>query len=879
MGGTVLYVRGPAGDGRRTLDGEFETVAATATGAAVEVLADRPIGCVVVEHASDGPGPDAVAAIRERDATVPIVFCSAEPDGELAAAATRAGATEYYAPSAVGQSLEERVRARLDEHWTAARTGDATASVDDWASVADPPPIDERYREALEAIDDGVYVLDDEGRFTFVNEALTELTGYDEAELLGERTAMIKDERTVAQAERIQESLRASEDSETTFELDILHRTGDPVPCEAHMSVVRNEDDEFVGKAGVVRDVSERRDRERRLSRLLDASRTFQTAQSTEAVAEAVVEATVDALEHDLCIVRLYDGETGQLVQVARGNSGPSLGDRPSYEVGEGGPGRAFETGETRQLQESDVEPFGDVGAFEDAIYVPLGERGAVTVATTDSEGLGPADVSLAEVVASTAVAALERVDREAELERYRTVIENVQDMVYVVDEDERFSLVTDPLADWLGYDRADLVGSHPRTVLAPGETERFESRIADLWAVGDVAASRRFETEWVTADGDHLPAEVEVSLFPTEAAYAGTVGVVRDLSELVQTRERLETQRNRFSYLFDNLPDAVVETTIDEDGRPIVGTVNDAFTEVFGYESETVVGESLDDFILPPEAQEEGRHIDERAADSEVTNREVRRRTADGFRDFLFRGVPYELDDGGTHAFGIYTDITAQKERERRLEVLNRVLRHNLRNDLNVVLGYAEMLVDELDDDLGSRAEALREKAAELAALSDRARSLDRTMRSGSPRDTTVELDGLVADAVAEYEAEFPLDVETDLASVRVVGDNRLRVAVEELLENVVEHAGPDASVRVEAESADQEVRLTVADDGPGIPENERAVITGSVDITQFRHGTGLGLWVVKWVCESCGGRLRFEESGLGGACVVLSLTPATDD
>ena len=159
---------------------------------------------------------------------------------------------------------------------------------------------------------------------------------------------------------------------------------------------------------------------------------------------------------------------------------------------------------------------------------------------------------------------------------------------------------------------------------------------------------------------------------------------------------------------------------------------------------------------------------------------------------------------------------------------------------------------------------------------MTARARSTGRCAR-GSPRDSVVGLATLVDDVVAGYDREYSaLTVETAVADVRVVGDGRLALAVEELLDNVVEHAGAGSTVRVESERAGEDIRLRVADDGPGIPDHERSAVGGSTEITQLEHGSGLGLWVVRWVCESCGGRLRFGESDLGGAAVVLSLTGA---
>jgi len=174
-------------------------------------------------------------------------------------------------------------------------------------------------------------------------------------------------------------------------------------------------------------------------------------------------------------------------------------------------------------------------------------------------------------------------------------------------------------------------------------------------------------------------------------------------------------------------------------------------------------------------------------------------------------------------------------------------------------------------DDDVREWAETLLAKASEVTTLSERVRSLDHTVGRGSARDSTVALADLVETTVDDYRDRATVHVDVD--DVTVVGDDRLTLALSELLDNSVRYGGAGARVRVATERDDGQVRLRVADDGPGIPDTERIVADDSATITQLEHGSGLGLWVVKWVCESCGGRLSFEESPLGGAAVVLSL------
>jgi len=982
--GTVLHVRPRdadegawTGEGSWTALGVRVRTASTVTDALATVRrgddGSDDIDCAVVDRRVGGEG-DALATIegiRERCPDLPVLCCSAHPDGVFAAAATRRGATEYVPRGTDGPSLVDRVATYLPDRDDGGddRTDDDAGGPVGIAGERRETPDGreyeadvERYEAIVEAVDDAVYALDDEGRFEVVNDAMTDLTGYDREELLGEHTAIVKDAETVALAERKLRDLLRGDDVETTFELELQPKAGEPVTCEDHMTML-TDDGAFDGTAGVIRDITDRKEQERRLraarerlADLLDSSEALLEAHDREAVAEVVADAAADALGFDYTLVRLHDPETDRLEAVAGASAdGNALdgatGDgtpardgesstankdpasevtpaaRPTYAADEGGPGAAFAAGEIRHYP-SDFET-GVVDEPErivEALYVPLGERGVLSVGATEADAFDTQDRSLAEILGSNAAVALDRVAYEEELVQYRTVLENVQDMVYVVDEDERFSLVTDPLAEWLGYDREELVGAHPSVILDEGATEDFEAAIADIWydaadraevggetgtnagaptdtgtesgtesgtppdstagsagtrtdSTAGSAGTRTVEVEFHTTDGETRPATVDVSLLPVEEGFAGSVGVVRDRSELREARAKLQTQRDRFSYLFDNLPDAVVEGELDERGSdsPDVTDVNDAFVDVFGYEPETVVGETLDEFVLPPDDRDEGADIDRRIAAGEVVQREVRRLTAGGYRDFLFRGIPYDTSGEYTHGFGIYTDITEQKERERRLEVLNRVLRHNLRNDLNVVLGYAEMLSNRTNDDtIAEWADTLREKASEVATLGDRVRSLDQRMRRGSARDDDVDIAAAVDDAVETFRADHSdAAVETDVPAVSVVGDGRLSLALSELLHNSAEHADSDVRVRITATCEDRRVALRVADDGPGIPDHEQSIVTESDEITQLNHGSGLGLWIVKWVCDSCGGRLHFEESDLGGTAVVLSLTP----
>jgi len=147
------------------------------------------------------------------------------------------------------------------------------------------------------------------------------------------------------------------------------------------------------------------------------------------------------------------------------------------------------------------------------------------------------------------------------------------------------------------------------------------------------------------------------------------------------------------FRHLFQELEDAVVKFELVE-SDPVIIDANDAFDDVFGHNGETVIGEPLNELIVPAAKREEAAQFDQQTEEGQSNAAIVERMTDEGERKFVYRGVPYKQNYG----FAIYSDITDDLQRERHLDVLHRVLRHNLRNDLNVVLGMATKIIETTD-------------------------------------------------------------------------------------------------------------------------------------------------------------------------------------
>lgn len=224
-----------------------------------------------------------------------------------------------------------------------------------------------------------------------------------------------------------------------------------------------------------------------------------------------------------------------------------------------------------------------------------------------------------------------------------------------------------------------------------------------------------------------------------------------------------------------------------------------------------------------------------------------------------------------------VLDDVTDRERRAQQLAVLNRVLRHNLRNDVGVVLGHADLLADRLDGREGRMAAAAASGARALSSLGEKARIVERVLDDEPRRELRVA--ALLADAVAPVRESHPdreLTVEAASALRVRTAEATLTAAVGELVENAAEHgAGP---IRVTAEREAGTLSVTVTDAGPGIPPAELDPIAAGEE-TPLEHGSGLGLWIAHWAAAALGGEATFEDRTPTGTRATIRLPVGPPD
>lgn len=223
------------------------------------------------------------------------------------------------------------------------------------------------------------------------------------------------------------------------------------------------------------------------------------------------------------------------------------------------------------------------------------------------------------------------------------------------------------------------------------------------------------------------------------------------------------------------------------------------------------------------------------------------------------------------------------EKERELRstrdqLAVLNRLMRHDIRNDLSIVVGRTSELADYVDDDEGE--EVLSEVLVAGHHVLELTRTIEEAVESitapGAPTLTDVDVRPVLLDEIEKARTLYSrgeIVVEGGIPSVKVRGNGLLSSVFGNLVSNaMLYNDAEEPEVRIGVEVRDDVVRVTVADNGPGIPAHRADEI--------FQHGesgndggTGTGLFIVDRLVQQFGGDVSVETRGRGSTFVVTLL------
>ena len=452
-----------------------------------------------------------------------------------------------------------------------------------------------------------------------------------------------------------------------------------------------------------------------------------------------------------------------------------------------------------------------------------------------------------------------ERSQRKQELEYYEQLVEDLPVGVFRTTTDGEILSVNERVVEIFAADS-------PADLRAAGVEDRYAqpkkyTQLLERLKRGEKIKNEHVRLVTVTGEPRHCKITLRVT---NEGDTQYITGIVQDVTDEREVKEELKQVKT----IANALNDAVY--VVDEHGQ--FEYVNDEFTELTGYDRETVLGSTpaliKDEDAVAAAENQLGQLLSSDGPDTAAFEVTIQPRDGEPIICEDQMGVlPYEGEyfDGSV---GVLRDITDRKQQEEqlrrerdRLDEFAGVVSHDLRNPLNVATSSVQVAAQECDsphldraERAHSRMETLIEDLLTLARGGDQVESPDPVVLQ--------ELAESAWENVATSTAQ--VCVETDNTRTLLADRSRLSQLLENLYRNAIEHGDDGVTVRV-GELAEGR-GLYVEDDGPGIPAEDRETVFES-GYSTAEEGTGFGLSIVEQVAEAHGWEIQATTGSDGGA------------
>ncbi|RPI39981.1 MAG: PAS domain S-box protein [Methanoregulaceae archaeon] len=438
----------------------------------------------------------------------------------------------------------------------------------------------------------------------------------------------------------------------------------------------------------------------------------------------------------------------------------------------------------------------------------------------------------------------------------YGTLADAAQDLIYIIDKDDTVAYVNTYGAMMIGRNRQDIIG-RPRKTLFPGpEGERQYQNLRQVFSTGVS----------LHAEGQvHLPSRdtwQDTHLIPLknpEGIITAVMGISRDITAMKQGMESLRRSESQYRSFIDNVQDVLYRT--DMGGK--LTMISLAGAKMAGYDSpEKMIGiDMAHDLYEDP--QERKKFFSILARKGSVTAYPLVLKARDGRRYHVTASSQYFYDAQGNvlGIEGIIHDVThlrqaedALKEANRKLNLLNSITRHDVANQLTVLLGYTQLAmiknpdpiiadflqkIDSVATTIGRQIE-FSKAYQELGVHAPGWFNLDDVFARTKPRDI------LFSSSCSETE---------------IFADPMLEKVFANLFGNSVMHGERVSRITVRCEPAGDELLINVEDNGVGIPLGEKQNI--------FRKGygknTGFGLFLAREILAIT--KISIHETGRHGS------------
>lgn len=402
-------------------------------------------------------------------------------------------------------------------------------------------------------------------------------------------------------------------------------------------------------------------------------------------------------------------------------------------------------------------------------------------------------------------------------------LIESLPGIFYMIDKEGNYEQWNSNFVKELGYSSEEIAEMGPADFYSEDEYHRILEGIQEVFKEGEA----ELETQIVTKTGEEVPYFLTGKLFEQNGKQY-LVGVGHDISDQKRAHDRIRRSEEMFRNLFLKAPAAIV--MVNPDNK--VQSVNESFQELFGYTEKELIGRDIDKVIVPEEEYDQAPKMPAKNYAMDSFNKEAKRRRKDGeLIDVFVAGIPVFVDEDPLAGFGMYIDITEQKQFEEEIynslkekHVLLQEIHHRVKNNLAVVSGLIQLQVYETDDPVIR--ETLMESESRIQTM-----ALIHEKLYQSQNLSRISCDTYIGDLVETIRTttestEKDISVMTDIDDIELNINQAVPFAllVNEVVTNSFKHAfkeRDEGKIEIHIKEEGQKLRVEICDDGVGLPEN----------------------------------------------------------
>jgi two-component system NtrC family sensor kinase len=476
--------------------------------------------------------------------------------------------------------------------------------------------------------------------------------------------------------------------------------------------------------------------------------------------------------------------------------------------------------------------------------------------------------------------------------ERYRTMLEDMEEGYYEVDTAGNFTFVNDAMTRILGYSRDELTGMNYKAYTPAEAVKPILQAYNRVYRTGELL--KWFPMPEIRKDGTRILAED--SVFPLrneKGEVVGFRGISRDITERKRMEEALRQSEENYRTLFDN---SVIGTIVLDAETMKVVMANQAAAKIFRFDSvEEGIGQNPVNLIVAEDRERATDVITKELLEQDLrVTHQFRATTKDGREIWISATGARIMREGRLAGLICFADITEQEQQNESLILTDRLASlgelasgaaHELNNPLTSIIGFSQLLMEkEVPDDIREDLKLINTEAQRAVMVT---RNFLTFARKHAPMKEPSQVNNILEDVLRlrayEHKAngiEIEKHFAQDLPEVMVDYFQMQQVFVNIVInaEYFMINAHNRGTLTITTKEQNDTVVILFTDDGPGIPpENLRRIFDPFFTTKEAGKGTGLGLSICHGIVTEHGGQI-YATSHLGKGATIAVELPVED-